>query len=79
MMLQNATTLDHLVNIPAEYIIIACGDVEYHDGQVENSVSAGDRRRRREILIARFLVKRSCEFTKVLHEARLQPIGKYNH
>lgn len=28
MVLQNATTLDHLVNIPTKYIIIACGDVE---------------------------------------------------
>lgn len=37
MMLQNATALDHLVNIPTKFIVLAFGDLEYNGGQLKNS------------------------------------------
>ena len=77
MMLQNAMALDCLVNIPAKCIVLALGDVEYHDGQVEISFSTRGGGRGCETLIARFLVKTSREFTEVLDEATLQPMRTY--
>lgn len=59
--LYNAMVVDHLVNIPAKYIVLAFGDLEYNDGQVESSFTKVGGRRRCEASITRYLINKVCE------------------
>lgn len=64
MMLHNLMALDHLVNIPAKYIVLAFGDLEYNGGQVESSFTKVGGGKECEALATRFLVNRVCELTR---------------
>lgn len=59
--LYNAMVLVHIVNIPAKYIVLALGDLEYNDGQVENSFTKVGGRKRCEALITRYIINKVCE------------------